>query len=371
MTGRTTWVWPTGGGHREGEARRSWHPRDAGRQEGVVLLLVLVVIVLTIGSVYAFGRTTVLDVMSSRQRAARVRAEFLARAGVEIALRTLLDDLFMSDDLLTLSIESPHDPWRILSQASIEVPGDGSLRITIQDSGSRISLNGLLDADGEPHADSRPFLMAALERIIDDMPGREEDKPYEIADLADAILDWLDRNDQTRLGDYEADYYRDLGEGSPPINRPVLMLDELGAVPEMDDLLLDAIKLYFIPYPMFPAGSQTGGVNPNTALPHLLGMIYQGALEKQLLDRDEVFRILKARSEDKVFCPSEYGEECESFATLTGFVGETIFPPLQYQSSIFTVRSEARYGEARACVTAVVDRTLVDEPETLFYRMGC
>jgi type II secretory pathway component PulK len=336
----------------------------------VVLLLVLVVIVLTIGSVYAFGRTTLLDVMSSRQRAARVRAEFLARAGIEIALRTLLDDLFMSDDL-ALAIESPHDPWRILSQVPIEVPGEGSLRITIQDSGSRISLNGLLESDGEPYADSRPFLMAALERIIDDMPGREEDKPYEIADLADAILDWLDRNDQTRLGDYEADYYRDLGEGSPPINRPVLTLDELGAVPGIDDLLLDSIKLYFIPYPMFPEDDQTGGVNPNTAPPHLLGMIYQGQMEKQLLDRDDVFRILKARSEGKVLCPPEEkpSEECESVASLIGL--DPVFPELQYKSSIFTVRSEARYAEARACVTAVIDRSLGDEPEILFYRMGC
>ena len=50
-----------------------------GRDEGVVLLLVLVVIALTISSVFAFARTSVLEVMSVRQRAERVRAPALAR----------------------------------------------------------------------------------------------------------------------------------------------------------------------------------------------------------------------------------------------------------------------------------------------------
>ncbi len=345
--------------------------RSERREEGVVLLLILVVIVLTIGSVYTFARTTLLDVMSSRQRTARVRAEFLARAGVEIALRTLVDDLFMSDDLLTVALESPEDPWRLLSEVPIEVPGEGTLRVTIQDAGSRISLNGLLDDQGKPYPDSSPFLMAALERIIEDMPGREEDKPYEVEEIAQAILDWMDSDDQTRLGDLETDYYRGVGENAAPVDRPLLALDELSGIPDLDDLLLEGINSYFSPFPLIPTPEQSG-VNPNTAPPHILGMIYHGtAGEKRLLDRDDVFRILKAREEGKVFCESEYGEKCESFTALTGFVGETFFPPLQYASSVFTVRTEGRYGATRACVITVVNRSLAEAPETLFYRTGC
>ncbi len=345
--------------------------RSDRREEGVVLLLILVVIVLTIGSVYAFARTTLLDVMSARQRTAHVRAEFLARAGVEIALRTLLDDLFMSDDLLTVALESPEDPWRLLSDALIEVPGEGSLRVTIQDAGSRVSLNGLLDENGELYPDSHPFLTAALERIIEDMPGREEDKPYEPGEIAEAILDWLDSDDQTRLGDLETDYYRGVGENALPVNRPVLSLDELSGIPDLDASLLEGIKAYFSPYPLVPT-SNGSGVNPNTAPPHILAMIYHGTSgEKRLLDRDDVFRILTARDEDKIFCEPEYGERCESFPALTGFVGETFFPRLQYASSVFTIRTEGRYGAARACVITVVDRSFAEEPQTLFYRTGC
>jgi type II secretory pathway component PulK len=341
-------------------------------EEGVVLLLILGLIVITIGSVYAFARVSLLEVMSSVQRQAHVRASLLARSGVEIGMRALVDDLFMADEVLSTSLEMPVDPWRILSQTPIELPEEaGSLRITIRDSGSRISLNALVDLQGELHQDSKPFLMAALERLIDDMPGREEEKLYEIEELADGILDWLDSDDQTRLGDDEATYYERQGSESLPVDRPLFSLDELSAVPGMDDLLLEALKSYFTPHPMFPE-DKSGGVNPNTAPPHILGMIYHGiAQEKQLLDQEEVFRILQAREEGKVFCSPEYGEECTSFSELMGFAGENDFPPLQYESDIFSIRSVARIGDARACVTTVVNRSDLEAPQTLLYRMDC
>ena len=52
-----------------------------GDQEGVVLLLVLVILVALISTVYAFTRTTTLEVLRTRQRAVRTRDAFLARCG--------------------------------------------------------------------------------------------------------------------------------------------------------------------------------------------------------------------------------------------------------------------------------------------------
>ncbi len=67
-------------------------------EEGVALLLVLVVIVLSIGSVYAFARTALLSVMAQQQRGDRVRAELMARSAVHIAVRALQDDLSLPGD---------------------------------------------------------------------------------------------------------------------------------------------------------------------------------------------------------------------------------------------------------------------------------
>ena len=237
---------------------------------------------------------------------------------------------------------------------------------------SPIGFNRPGDEGGTPRHDSKAFLMAALERIIDDMPGRDEDKLYEIEELADAVLDWLDRDTQTRLGDDEATFYERQDAAASPVDRPLFTLDELSTLPGMDDLLLEALKSYFVAHPMFPAIEQSGA-NLNTAAPHILGLIYYGtATNKQLLGNDEVFQILQARADGKVFCREGVGEDvCTSFTEVTGLLDEGIFPPLQYTSDIFTIRSEARVRNARFCVTTVVDRADPEEPETLSYRMEC
>ena len=203
------------------------------------------------------------------------------------------------------------------------------------------------------------------------MPGREEDKPYEPEEIADAILDWLDHDTETRLGDDEDDYYTDQGDALPP-NRPIFTMGELGGIPGMDDLLLETLATYFTAQPMFVT-LQESGVNPNTAPTHILALLYQGtSLGKTLMTNDDVFRILEARQEGTVFCPPEYGEDCESFNEFMGEANPTYFPPLRYTSEIFSIRSVAQMGEVRACYTTVVRRSSEGaEFQTLLYRTDC
>lgn len=343
------------------------------RDEGVVLLLVLVILVATVSTVYAFTRTATLEVLSSRQRSERTRAELLARSGERVAVRALLDDLEFGDDL-TVALETQRDDWHLLTQEPVEVPGGGVLRFGIQDAGSRINLNALVDSGGRARPQSLPFLKAALERVIEMMPGRSEDKPYDAEAVATAILDWVDADEQTlSFGDDEARTYAP-AEGEPvPPNRPLFAIDELLDVPGVDALLVRALEDYFTASPMYPSIEQ-GGVNPNTAPPHVLGLVFHyqsNADDGRLFGRDEVFRILQFRAEDRLFCPEGSDEEgCESFAAHMQVFGEVIFPPLQFASDVFRIDVEASYGETRACVSRVVDRR-DREPRTLAYRVDC
>lgn len=341
-------------------------------QEGVVLLLVLVILVALISTVYAFTRTTTLEVLSSRQRAERTRAEFLARSGERVAVRVLVDDIDLGEDL-TRTLESERDDWALLGREPIDVPGGGVLRVRIADAGARINLNALIDENGAVRLPSRPFLRTALERIIEAMPGRPEEKTYDTDALTVAILDWLDADDQTEsFGDDEVRSYGRTDPEALPLNRPVFTLDELAEVPEMDALLLAAIKDYFTAYPMYPPINKSG-INPNTAPAHVLGLIYhyQGnASEGRLFDRDDVFRILKFRDEERLFCRELSFEECESFEEHLEIFGDVIFPPLQYSSDVFTIDVEASYGETRACISRVIDRKDA-KLRTLAYRMDC
>ena len=342
------------------------------REQGVVLLLVLVILVACISTVYAFTRTTTLEVLSSRHRGERTRAELLARSGTRVAERALLDDLDLGDGLTRL-LESERDDWALLTRAPIEVPGGGELRFWIVDAGARINVNGLIDAFGQARLPSRPFLETALERIIESMPGRTEEKLYDADALAVGILDWLDSDDQTEsFGDNEARFYGGTDPDAVPLDRPLFSIDELGRVPGMDRLLLGALKDYFTAYPMFPAVDRTG-VNPNTAPAHVLGLVYhyQGnASEGRLFDRDDVFRILRFRDEERVFCRDQSQEGCESFQEHMEMFGDQVFPPLRFASDVFEIKVEASYGETRACISRVIDRSEV-EVRTLAYRMEC
>lgn len=351
--------------------------RTAAGEEGVVLLLVLVVIVLSIGTVYAFTRTTTLEVLGTRHRIALAQADLLARSGFAIATRAVMEDQAETDPLIQ-QLETLRDPWARLGAQPIELPGGGILHISVLDAGSRVNLNALFDTQGIALPESRPYLTAILERIVRDMPGRQEEKLYDIEELARAILDWIDADMLSERGDDEASYYgRQAGPSNPearPLDRPLLSLTELADVPGMDALLLESLEAYLTVHPMFP-DAQHHGVNPNTAPAHVLGLIqhgYSGAEAKRsLADEALVFRILSAREEGRLFCASS-GDDCGPLEEeILDLSGETLFPPLRYASDAFFIRVEARIGETRSCVTGVIDRSHQEGPRTLAYGMDC
>jgi type II secretory pathway component PulK len=334
-----------------------------------VFLLVLVILVLTIGSVYAFARTTVLDVFSIRQRSERVRAEQLARSGFDLATRAIIDDAVLSADPYAAAQETARDAWQVLGRQPIEVGPDARIVLAIRDSGARINLNGLVDVSGKAHAESADFLRQALERIVDDMPGRAEEKPYDPEELAEGILDWIDADRTTPIGDEESVAYGRNGPPVRPLDRPLLSLGELESVPGVDAVLLETLAWYFDCQPLFP-GTDASGVNPNTAPPHVLALLYHGtAQDRRLLAEEDVFRILRARREGKIFCTAADEDRCVAIETEIGRVGETFFPPLVYTSDVFEIQSTGVVGSARARITAVIDRTTPAEPVKLAWRM--
>jgi len=343
-----------------------------------VLLLVLVLVATTIGAVYAFARITLLGVASARQRVDRTRAELLARTSLDLARRALFDDQ-NSPEPVHSQLDSAEDAWAVLSREPIVDPDTGMrVSIRIRDGGQRIDLNALLDEQGRAQQFSAPFLRDALDKIIEQLPGRTEDKRYETRELSEAILDWIDSDTETRLGDEEAEFYTDQRAEALPIDRPLLSLSELEGIPGLDRTLLDALDAYFAPSLDFPRSGGGGGLNPNTAPPYLLAMLYLVASESdtRFVEDDDVFRVLRAREDGQLFCPGDaaaVSERCTDFGSTIGR-GETIFPPIRFSSESFAIDIEARAdaAEARACVQAVFSRRAPDEGGGLLsYRLGC
>ena len=77
-----------------------------------------------------------------------------------------------------------------------------------------------------------------------------------------------------------------------------------------------------------------------------------------------VRRILEIR-EGAVLCEEEEGEACTSLGAEWG----TAYPPLTYTADVFQVSAEARYGDVRRTIEAVIDRSDPLQPLLLSWRV--
>lgn len=331
------------------------------RQRGFVLVAVLFFILLMISGVTTFLRRATLDSGIAKNRDRAARSEALARGGVRLATALLLQDR-LDEAAADFRSDSRNDIWARIGATEITLDDGGQLRLHIEDAGARLNLNALLGQNGAADPRAESFLDAFLQKVIEEMPAREEEKNYDPSELARNLIDYVDADDVAPNGEREDDYYQLQEPPYRAANRPLLSLDELGLVEGFDQALVEAIRPYATVYPL-----TGGGINPNTAPSHVLAAIFQGAPgHETLADEDAVRRLLVMR-EDTLFCDQSANVDVCTPVKDAGI--ETIFPPATYSSDIFDVRSEASYDGVRRTVEAVIDRSNPSEPLILSWRV--
>jgi general secretion pathway protein K len=332
-----------------------------------VLLIVLFFALLLTASIATFLKRSTVDAILSRNRDTMARAEALARGGVELAKALLVDDSVAdTSDPATSRLDSQLDSWAQVANAEIEAEGGARLRLRIEDAGSRLNLNALFSFGENDQLPDRtePFLHAFLEKMIEELPVDEQEL-YDPRELAENLIDYVDPDEVRMDGGFEDDYYQRQAPPYHAANGPLLSVDELGLVEGFDAALIEVIRPYVTVHP-FAGG---GGVNPNTAPPHILALIfYNDGVDLRLAREEDVHRILKVRESGQIFCPDQSNQAC---TPISGFMpnAETIHPPLSYFSDTFTVRSEARVGEVRRTVETVIDRTTPSDPLLLSWKV--
>ena len=159
------------------------------------------------------------------------------------------------------------------------------LRLRIEDAGRAAQPERALRRGGRaPTPTRRSFLSAFLDKVIEEMPVRDEEKNYDAAELARNLIDYIDADDVERGGDPEDDYYQLQNPPYRAANRPLLSIDELGLVEGFDRPLVEAIRPYVTVYPY-----TGGGINPNTAPSYVLAALYPRSRpgDKRLADEDD------------------------------------------------------------------------------------
>jgi type II secretory pathway component PulK len=380
----------------------------------MVLVIVLVFALLLVSSIATFLRRATIDSFVVRHRDAAARAEALARGGVELGVALLLEDR-LEEEASTeggFRVESRFDPWARVADLELDVGDGASLRLEIEDAGARLNLNALtvdaegpapgreqgLPEDGDPEqtqsfteADAEAFLRAFLEKVVEEMPGRPEQKNYEVEELVLNLMDWVDADDVRRRGGAEDEWYQGRKPPYRAANRPLLSVDELRLVQGFDGKLVEALAPYVGVFPLAPKAAGDGeeavsglGVNPNTAPSWVLALLYHGdpAGGAELAQADEVTAIVKER-EKHLLCARAGGdapgggeddgaltsEACVDLLEAADVDPSTIFPPPTWQSDFFTVAAEATVGEIRRRLEVVVDRSDPSEVRRLAWRM--
>ena len=329
----------------------------------MVLLAVLFFVLLASAGVATFLSRAVVDGLAASNRDAAARAEALARGGVRLAIAALLWDR-LEEKAAEFEVDTTQDAWARLGALPLPLDDGGQLQIRVEDAGSRLPLNALF-SEGEPRDEKTEiFLGELLTKVIDEIPVRPEQKLYDVQTLARNLIDWVDVNDVRIDGGQEDDYYQAQDPPYRAANQPLLSVDDLLLVEGFDAQLVNALRPYVDVLPF--AGAN--GVNPNTAPSWVLALLYHGQPgAERLASADTVRRILDIREQNGILCADEANNPlCRP---LREVVEGEVYPPLSYHADVFRVTAEARYGEVRRTVEAVVDRSNGQAPAVLAWKV--
>lgn len=213
---------------------KSPHPQ---RRQALVLVLVLIVVVLLSLGAYSFTNLMVAHHESAILTGEQLQTRVLVDTGVEATRMFLMKtkaeqleaggtfdnpELFRGMTVVAGDTPKERAGYAILAP-NLDSSGNlGGVRYGLEDESTRLNLNTLLSAEQLTPGAGVTLLMA--------LPGMTED-------VAHAILDWLDADDEPRELGAEIDYYSGLSPAYAPKNGPLETVEELllvrGVTPQL------------------------------------------------------------------------------------------------------------------------------------------
>lgn len=200
--------------------------RRAPARRGFVILAVLIVVVVLSLAAYRFTDLMTAEFRAAARSGDAAQARAAARSGVHYAAAMLADPSILNGELggnpyadgsfAPQTVRSGDVPRMEARFCLVAVLPDGSGGYEqrygcVVDEAARLNINALIQAD-----DSGQLLYDALMKL-----------PNMTAEVADAIVDWVDPDDDSRESGAESDYYLGLGQPYRAKNGPLNSLDEL------------------------------------------------------------------------------------------------------------------------------------------------
>ncbi len=207
----------------------SWPRRPChGLRPGAILLVVLIVTSVLSLAAYTFSQLMLAEYEASLLYGRKIQARALAESGLAMTTEFLREThdvqlqygghydnpRFSGQLVFDGGVPADRGRFTIIAPRMDEEGRYAGLRYGLEDESARLNLQALLIADAQQENGGRDLLMA--------LPGMTES-------IADAILDWIDEDDEPREFGAESEYYQAL---APPY------LARNGAPETVEELLL-------------------------------------------------------------------------------------------------------------------------------------
>lgn len=185
---------------------------------GVALILTLLIISLIVTLTLQLNTSMRSEVHAAYNLRDGITLEYVAKSGFYGAMALLKDDDMTYDWLL--------DDWQMLEQYAAFSPTlfeeETSFKVTIKDLTGEIQINKLIDNQSQVDPSQRDLLTRFLNLDEFDLESDQVD------DIVDAVIDWLDPDDNTTgFGGAENSYYQSLEDPYFCRNGPMESIEEL------------------------------------------------------------------------------------------------------------------------------------------------
>ncbi|MEQ1795481.1 MAG: type II secretion system minor pseudopilin GspK, partial [Nitrospira sp.] len=217
-------------------------------ERGVALLLALLVLALLVALILEFDGEARREYRDAAAFRDSFKSQTLTRAAIQ-AVRAVLQQDFIKDKKAGEAYDAPTDLWAMpIKDYAI---GDGFLSAQIEDEQGKINLNELAGTAGDELQKKKKIQrFKRLFELLQLSP-----------DLIDALVDWVDPDENQEPAGAESGYYQSQRQAYRAANAPLRGLGDLRLIKGFTPEIVDRLSRYVT---VFPA---EGGllVNLNTA----------------------------------------------------------------------------------------------------------
>jgi general secretion pathway protein K len=303
-------------------------------ERGFALVITLLITALLVALSVEFVDEVFVDTSARQNFTDGQQASLLADSGMTGGIRLLQLGLSTRDYSSLADLD-------LLAKMLQIADEKGNIQVTFEEESGKLNINAIVSPNGDLH---HPYYDIA-ERLFKKLGLSPE--------LLDAVVDWIDKNDDPRPGGAETNYYQTLKPPYAAKNNYLETFEELRLVKGFDRKTLERLRPYITVYSDERGLAESGRpvpININTAAKELIA-----SLDDSMTD-DLAQRIIDYRKTTPLKSATDLGNSVPGMGALGSDLAKAPARIMQQpeKGAVFRLTSRAQVNETVRVIEAVV-----------------